>query len=262
MSTITLNGVMITARILDQADGVGHGFFTRRGGVSEGPYASLNCGLGSGDDMSRVASNRARAMEGLGLSGADLVTVYQTHSADVYVVETGPDDPPRADAMVSRTRGVALGILTADCAPVLFADAGAGVIGAAHAGWRGAKAGILEATIQAMTELGAQAGGIRAAIGPCIGLESYEVGAEFQAAFIADDADDGDLFGPAVRAGHYRFDLSRYVARRLSRLIPGAVETLSFDTCSDATRFFSYRRACLEGETEYGRSLSAIALEG
>ena len=253
---------MITARTLDQAGGVGHGFFTRRGGVSEGPYASLNCGLGSGDDMSRVASNRARAMDRLGLSGSDLVTVYQTHSAAVHVVQERPNDPPRADAMVSRTRGVALGILTADCAPVLFADSGARVIGAAHAGWRGAKAGILEATVRAMVELGAHAGAIRAAIGPCIAFKSYEVGAEFQAAFCADDANDSDLFEPADREGHYRFDLPRYIARRLSRLMPGAVETLSYDTCSDATRFFSYRRTCLEGETEYGRCLSAIALEG
>jgi YfiH family protein len=200
-------------------------------------------------------------MDRLGLSGSGLVTVYQTHSAAVHVVETVPGEPPRADAMVSRTQGVALGILTADCAPVLFADSGAGVIGAAHAGWRGAKAGILEATIRAMMELGAQAGAIRAAIGPCIAFKSYEVGAEFEAAFSDDDGNDADLFGPADREGHYRFDLPRYVARRLSRLIPGAVEILSYDTCSDATRFFSYRRTCLEGGTEYGRCLSAIALE-
>ena len=253
---------MITARTLNEAAGVGHGFFTRRGGVSEGPYASLNCGFGSGDDMSKVASNRARAMKRLGLSGPDLVTAYQTHSAAVHVVETRPDDPPRADALVTRVRGVALGILTADCAPVLFADAGAGVIGAAHAGWRGARAGVLEATVRAMTELGAPAGGIRAVIGPCIGPESYEVGGEFQAAFTGDDAHDGDLFEPAEREGHYRFDLPRYVARRLSRLLPGAVEVLSLDTCSDDIRFFSYRRTCLEGEIEYGRCLSAISLEG
>ena len=252
---------MITARILDKAAGVGHGFFTRRGGVSEGPFASLNCGFWSGDDLSRVAANRARAMERLGLLGPDLVTAYQTHSAAVHVVETRPDDPPRADALVTRVRGVALGILTADCAPVLFADAGSGVIGAAHAGWRGARAGVLEATVRAMTELGARAGGIMAAIGPCIAPESYEVGAEFQAAFTGDDADDGDLFLPAEREGHYRFDLPRYVARRLSRLMPGALEALSFDTCTEVSRFFSYRRACLDGETDYGRCLSAIALE-
>ena len=262
MPDLNHNGAMITARTLDEAAGVGHGFFTRRGGLSEGPFASLNCGFGSGDDQSRVASNRARAMERLGLSGPDLVTAYQTHSAAVHVVQARPEDSPRADALVSRTRGVALGVLTADCAPVLFADSGAGVIGAAHAGWRGARAGVLEATVRAMTELGARAGGISAAIGPCIGPESYEVGAEFQAAFTADDADDGDLFGPSDREGHYRFDLPRYVARRLSRLISGAVEILPFDTCADDTRFFSYRRACLEGETEYGRGLSAIALEG
>lgn len=253
---------MISARTLDKAAGVGHGFFTRRGGVSEGPFASLNCGLGSGDDLSRVGANRARAMERLGLSGPDLVTACQTHSAAVHVVETRPDDPPRADSLVTRARGVALGVLTADCAPVLFADAGSGVIGAAHVGWRGARAGILEATVRAMTDLGARAGGIMAAIGPCIGPESYEVGAEFQAAFTGDDADDGDLFRPAEREGHFRFDLPGYIARRLSRLMPGAVEALPFDTCGEESRFFSYRRACLEGETEYGRCLSAIALEG
>ncbi len=162
---------------------------------------------------------------------------------------------------MTRARGVALGVLTADCAPVLFADSGSGVIGAAHAGWRGARAGVLEATVRAMTELSARAGGILAAIGPCIAPESYEVGAEFQAAFTGDDADDGDLFRPADREGHYRFDLPGFVARRLSRLGLGAVEALPFDTCGDCTRFFSYRRACLEGEADYGRCLSAIALE-
>ena len=253
---------MITARTLDKAAGVGHGFFTRRGGVSEGPFASLNCGFVSGDDLSRVAVNRARAMERLGLLGSELVTAHQTHSAAVHVVEAWPEDPIRADALVTRARGVAIGVLTADCAPVLFADSGSGVIGAAHAGWRGARAGVLEATVRAMTEQGARPGGILAAIGPCIALESYEVGAEFQAAFTGDDPDDGDLFRPSDKEGHYRFDLPGYAARRLSRLDLGTVEALPFDTSGDCTRFFSYRRACLQGEVDYGRCLSAIAMEG
>jgi hypothetical protein len=254
---------MITAAVLERAAGVRHGFFTREGGVSEGLFASLNCGFGSGDDPERVAVNRTRAAEQLGLSGGALLTVYQTHSTDVVVAEEPwpPDQAPRADAIVTRRHGLALGVLTADCAPVLLADSKAGVVAAAHAGWRGARAGILEAAIKAMAELGARPSAIVAGIGPCIRQDSYEVGAEFHDAFLADDPANADLFQPAPRPGHFQFDLPGYVRRRLERLGLASVDALAMDTCADERRFFSYRRATKRGERDYGRALSAIALE-
>ena len=254
---------MITADVLTEASGVRHGFFTRQGGVSEDTYASLNCGLGSGDDPDRVRTNRARAMDRFGLSGEALATAYQVHSARITVVDKPwrPDDRPRVDGMVARTKGVALGILTADCTPVLFADPVAGVIGAAHAGWRGARGGVLEATVAAMVDLGARPTHIVAGVGPCIRQESYEVGPEFHEAFTADDPGARDLFRPSTREGHYHFDLPGYVVRRLSGLSIKAFEVLPFDTCADKERFFSYRRTTLDGGGDYGRGLSAIALE-
>ena len=252
-----------TAPLLDGVPGVRHAFFTRRGGVSEGSYASLNCGFGSGDRAESVAANRRRAMERLALSGDDLVTVRQTHSADVAVVEAPwtPAQAPGADALVTRAPGVALGVLTADCAPVLFADAEAGVIGAAHAGWRGGLAGILEATVEAMTGLGARARGIVAGIGPCIHQQSYEVGPEFQAAFVGEEAANADFFAPGD--GDRRlFDLPGYLERRLAGIGLAAVERLAHDTRGEEDLFFSYRRAVELGETRYGRGLSAIALSG
>ena len=253
---------MLSADCLAHSDRVRHGFFTRAGGVSEGIYASLNCGLGSGDDPAKVQANRARAMAGLDLDPSSLTTAYQVHSADVAVVESpwSADDRPQVDALVCNTPGVPLGILTADCAPVLFADIQAGVIGAAHAGWRGAKDGVLEATLAAMIRLGARPQDTTAAIGPCIGPGSYEVGAEFRARFIAERADDTDLFRPSSRADHYLFDLPGYIGRRLDALALAAVESLPFDTFADADRFFSYRRVTLNGGGDYGRLLSAIAL--
>jgi polyphenol oxidase len=242
--------------------GIRHGFFTRHGGVSEGIYASLNCGFGSSDEAAKVAENRARAMAALGLAGDRLATCYQTHSADVVVV----DDPwpraenPRADAMVTRTPAVALGILTADCAPVLFTDPVARVIGAAHAGWRGALSGVLEATVAAMQKLGAATPRIHAAIGPCIGRDSYEVGAEFPAPFIAEKAANAVFFRAAPRAGHFLFDLAGYVATRLRHLGLVRIETIAGDTAAEADRFFSYRRSCHRKEPDYGRELSAIVL--
>ena len=241
---------------------VRHGFFTRQGGVSEGLYASLNCGLGSGDDPERVRENRSRAMRRLGLAAEALVTGHQAHTARVAVVEaTWPAAArPRVDGMVTQMQGVALGILTADCAPVLLADPDAGVIGAAHSGWRGAKSGIVEATVAAMVRLGARVGSIGAAIGPCIRRDSYEVGPEFRAAFVADEPASAELFGPSDRENHFRFDLAGYVADKLAAAGVAALTILPHDTFADPDRFFSYRRVTLAGGGDYGRLLSAIAL--
>jgi len=255
---------MLTARALSGLDGISHGFFTHEGGVSEGVYASLNCGQGSGDHPANVAENRSRAMARLGLGADALATAYQVHSADVAVVKAPwpADERPQLDGLVTRTPGVALGILTADCAPVLFADAGAGVIGAAHAGWRGALSGVLEATVSAMADLGAAPDRTVAAVGPCIGQPSYEVGPEFRAEFVADDGATADLFDPAPRAGHFLFDLAGYVTRRLRTLGLAGIDVLPFDTCADEARFFSYRRTTRNGGGDYGRGLSAIGLSG
>jgi len=243
-------------------DGIRHGFFTRAGGVSEGLFASLNCGLGSGDDQEKVLENRRRAAAALDRAADELVTCYQIHSPEVVAVDRPwrRVDRPRADAMVTRTPGVALGILTADCAPVLLADAGARVIGAAHAGWRGALSGVLDATVAAMTRLGATPRRIAAAIGPCIAQPSYEVGPEFPAQFLAEDAGNAAFFLPAARTGHFHFDLPGYVARRLAQLGVARVARTGGDTAAEPERFFSYRRSCLNKERDYGREMSAIAL--
>ena len=239
-----------------------HGFFTRQGGVSEGIFASLNCGFGSSDEAAKVAENRARAMAVLGLAGDRLNTCYQVHSAEVVVVDRPwpRREAPRADAMVTRTPEIALGILTADCAPVLFADAEARIIGAAHAGWLGALSGVLEATVAAMEKLGAAPNRIRAAIGPCIGRDSYEVGPEFPAPFIAENAANAGFFRAAQRADHFLFDLASYAAARLQPLGLARTEMIPGDTAAEADRFFSYRRSCHRKEPDYGRELSAIAL--
>ncbi len=252
---------MLTLDALNDLDGVRHGFLTRAGGVSEGAFASLNCGYGSGDDKARVAENRRRALARAELTGAKLLTLYQIHSPDVTTVdEPWEGSGPRRDAMVARRPGLALGILTADCAPVLFAEP-SGVIGAAHAGWRGVLAGVLEATVAAMTRLGAQPGRIAAVIGPCIQQPSYEVGPEFPAPFLAQDAANERFFEPAPRAGHFLFDLPGLAAARLAAQGLAAIEVSPADTCAEAARFFSYRRAALGGEPHYGRLLSLIALE-
>ncbi len=255
---------MLTIGPLNELPGIRHAFFTRQGGVSEGLYSSLNCGFGSGDAAQNVASNRHRALERIEIEAERLVTVYQVHSPDVARVETpwANGEAPRADAMVTQRPQVALGILTADCAPVLLAEPKAKVVGAAHAGWRGALDGVLEATVAAMEELGADRDRIVAGIGPAIGQRSYEVGPEFPAPFLAQSADNEDFFCPAPRASHFLFDLKGYVARRLARLGLGAVQCLPCDTCAEEQRFFSYRRACRRGEPDYGRGLSAIYLEG
>ena len=246
----------------DPDDRIRHGFFGRAGGVSEGLYRSLNCGYGSGDDPEAVRENRARVTAACELSPTALCTAYQVHSAEALVV-TAPwarEDAPRVDAMATATPGLALAILTADCVPVLMADREASVIGAAHAGWRGALNGILEAAVEAMLGLGARAGEIRAVIGPAIGAASYEVGPEFPTPFLARSAQDEDLFAPAKRDGHFRFDLTGYVARRLSGLGLAAVAATGGDTCAEADRYFSYRRSVHRGEPDYGRNISIVAL--
>lgn len=253
---------MISLGVLGELDGIRHGFMTRHGGVSEGLYASLNCGIGSNDDPQRVRENRKRALALAGLEGGELLTAYQIHSPDVAVVDRpwADGERPRVDAMVTRTRGLVLGALSADCVPVLFADPEAGVIGAAHAGWRGALTGVLPATVKAMCELGARAARIRAGIGPCIGKASYEVGAEFPAPFLAQDAALARFFRPAARAGHHMFDIEGYVLAQLQALALAAVEAAHRDTCGEAAAFFSYRRSVLNKEPDYGRHVSLIGL--
>lgn len=255
---------MIRADNLGRPRGLRHAFMTREGGVSKGLYASLNCGLGSGDAAARVAENRARAAARLGLEAEALCTLYQVHGTEALRVD-GPwraGARPRADALVSATPGIALGVLTADCAPVLLADAEAGVIGAAHAGWKGALAGVIEAAVAAMVALGGRRERIAAALGPCIAQASYEVGPEFPAPFLAEDAQNSAHFRPAAREGHHQFDLAGYVLAKLVAAGIEAPEHLAHDTLAEKELFFSYRRACLEGEDDYGRALSAIALEG
>jgi len=255
---------MITVSALNEILRIRHGFFTREGGVSEGIYASLNCGLGSRDSAENVIANRARALATLDLPPTALATVYQQHTADVVVVDEHWDaaKPPVADAMVTNRTGVALGILTADCAPVLLADPRANVIGAAHAGWRGALGGVLDNTVAEMVKLGAKANRIVAAVGPCIAQRSYEVGPEFPAPFLAEDADNHFFFAlSAAHSGRWFFDLPGYVARRLGKIGIDDVARTPCDTCREEDRFFSYRRATLRGEPDYGRELSVIVLE-
>ena len=254
---------MIEAPSLAGLDGISHRFFTRRGGVSAGLYSSLNCGYGSGDAPDNVRENRRRAAAAFERAAEQLLTVHQIHSTDVITVAeerwTSPG-APRADGLVTDRPGVVLGVLAADCAPVLLADPQAGVIGAAHAGWKGALAGVVEATVSAMEKLGARRERLRAAIGPCIGRDSYEVGPEFPAPFLKRDDGDGAFFRPAPRAGHFLFDLAGYLARRIARA-GVAVEAMGHDTLAGEADFFSYRRNTLKGVRDYGRGLSAIALE-
>lgn len=255
---------MITISTLNEVLRIRHGFFTREGGVSEGIYASLNCGFGSADNPEHVAVNRTRALAQLDLEPQALATIQQEHTTKVVVIgEDWTVDAPRpvADAMVTNRPGVGLGILTADCAPVLLADPRANVIGAVHAGWRGALAGVLDNTIAEMVKLGAKASRIAAAVGPCIAHRSYEVGPEFPAPFLSDDPDNHFFFAPAVRAGHFYFDLPGYIARRLAKLSVIDVARTPCDTFREESRFFSYRRSRLKGESDYGRALAVIVLE-
>ena len=254
--------MIITAPVLENLSGIRHGFFTREGGVSEGIYASLNCGPGSDDDPANVAENRNRVADKLGVAGEDLCTLYQVHGSDVMLVQGGyPDDQrPQADGMVTTTPGVALGILTADCAPVLFADADAGIVGAAHAGWKGAASGVVQATVAEMVALGAVQDRIHAVVGPCIHQPSYEVGEDLRLQVISATPWADWCFERSARAGHYQFDLPSYVSGELQRLDLGAVEVLDFDTYGDETKFFSYRRSTHRSEGDYGRQVSIIGL--
>ena len=241
-------------------EGVPHGFLGRRGGVSTGLHAGLNVGLGSDDDRAAVFANRDLARDAV-LPGAALVTLHQVHSPDVMTV-TAPiplDARPQGDALVTDRPGLLLGVLTADCVPVLLADRQAGVVGAAHAGWKGALGGVTDATIAAMEALGADRARIAAAIGPCIGRASYEVSEAFADPFLSEDADNARFFG-AGRPGHLMFDIAGYVAARLANAGVGRVDMLDEDTCSQPGRFFSYRRSCLRGEPGYGRQISLIGV--
>lgn len=238
-----------------------HGFFTREGGVSTGLYDSLNCGLGSDDDRANALENRRRAAAALGLGPDRLVTLYQVHSAEAVIVNEPwePGDGPRADGMATRTRGLALGVLAADCTPILFADAQEGVIGACHAGWKGALAGVAEATLDAMIALGALRTRVVAAIGPTIRQAAYEVGTDYRDRFVAADARSAAFFAPGKDAAHAQFDLPGYLARRLGDAGVTVIADTALCTYQDAG-FFSYRRTTHRGEPDYGRNLSTIAL--
>ena len=245
--------------------GLRHGFFTRQGGVSTGDFAGLNCSLNGRDDPALVRQNRALAMRAICVAPTALFGLHQVHGRDIAVLgEAGwPEDArPQADGMVTRRRDVCLGIVTADCGPVLFADSAAGVIGACHAGWRGAMLGVLEATVGAMCGLGATASGISAVIGPCIRQPSYEVGPDLHAEVLAQGASAERFFVPSQRPGHWQFDLPGYCAARLAALGLGVVADIGADTLAEPERFFSYRRSWLAGALPIGHQLSAIALQG
>ncbi len=247
--------------LLSAIPGVRHAFSTREGGVSGGIYESLNGGLGSRDDPTHVAENRRRMAEQMGVAPERFLSVHQIHSPDV-VVATGPwqGDKPRADALVTRTEGIAIGVTAADCGPILFVDASARVIGAAHAGWKGALTGVMKSTVEAMEKLGAERGGIVAAIGPLIRQHSYEVGGEFVERFLDADADNAVFFIPSVRDGHAMFDLAGFIRMRLENAGVLMIDDIGVDTYSDE-RFYSYRRSVHRNEPDYGRHVHAIALE-
>jgi YfiH family protein len=247
---------------LSRHDGIAHGFFTRRGGVSEGIYASLNCGPGSKDDRAAVAENRRRVATHLGVAPSHLLTAHQHHTADAISV-TEPwtfDTMPKADALVTATPGIAVAALAADCAPVLFADPKARIVAAAHAGWKGALGGILESAVASMERLGARRADIHAVLGPCIGPGAYEVGPEFEQRFVAASADYSRFFNRIEADARPRFDLQEFVLNRLAGMQLKAVENQSRCTYSDETALFSYRRTTHRREADYGRQISAIVL--
>ncbi len=261
MDTQTTPG-LVQSSALNALPAIRHAFFTREGGASEGLYASLNGGVGSRDDQKHVAENRARMARALGAAPPHLLSVFQIHSADVVVAERpwSADARPRADAIVTKVPGLAIGASTADCGPVLFADEQARVIGAAHAGWRGAFGGVLEATLVAMEQLGASRHRVVAALGPMIRQDNYEVGEDFVRSFVAQNATNTRFFKPSPREHHAQFDLPGYIAHRLRRAQVGKVEDLGLCTYADPARFFSYRRATHRGEGDYGRHINAIVL--
>lgn len=243
-------------------DGVRHGFFTRRGGVSKGVYASLNGGVGSQDNPAAVAENRARMAGFLGVAAENFLVPYQIHSADALAVSGpwAPEARPRCDGLVTATPGLGLGVTGADCGVLLMADAQAGVIGAAHSGWKGALTGMVEALVAAMEGLGARRENIAGALGPTIAQKSYEVGPEFYARFLSEDLSFGRFFLPSVTAGHFMFDLPGLIGKRVERAGIGRFENLRLDTYSDEERFFSYRRATHRQEPDYGRLVAGISL--
>jgi YfiH family protein len=253
---------VVQSALLAQAAGVRHAFFTRRGGVSTGVYESLNVGVGSNDQPDAVLENRRRAAAVFEAPPESLLTCYQIHSATVVTTDAAWSVRPEADGVATKTPGLVCGALAADCAPVLLADAEAGVVAAAHAGWRGALEGVVGAAVAAMTGLGARPERIVAAVGPCIGPKSYEVGLEFLAAFEARDADYARFFSPGVHADKRMFDLPGFVLSRLAAAGVERCEWIGADTFAEPAAFFSNRRAFRRGETDYGRLLSAIMLEG
>ncbi|HEX3406044.1 MAG TPA: peptidoglycan editing factor PgeF [Caulobacteraceae bacterium] len=252
----------LVSPLLEGLPGVRHAFFTRQGGVSQGLFASLNVGRGSGDDPTDVAENRARAARALGRTAPQLSTCYQIHSARPVVTDAPLGDArPEGDAVVSRTPGVLCGALAADCAPVLIADPEARVVAAVHAGWRGALAGVVEAAVAAMATLGASPERMRAAVGPCIGPSSYEVGLEFLQAFTSAHAAHARFFAPGAIPEKRLFDLPGFVLSRLAAAGVTRAAWTGHDTLTDEARFFSNRRAVHRGERDYGRLLSAITLD-
>jgi len=254
----------LTSQLLSRQRGLRHGFFNRRGGVSAGIYASLNCGPGSDDDPADITENRARVMRHLGFAGgqSNLNTLTQVHGADVlHLGEALPvDQYPKADALVTGVPGLAIGVLAADCVPVLFADTEGRAVGAAHAGWKGALGGVVEATVASMGVMGVPAERIVACVGPCIQQHSYEVGGELRQRFVDADAGNHVYFRDSARGGHFMFDLSQYIAHRVTAAGVGRSDRLEPDTYSDEERFFSYRRATHREEPDYGRQVSVIAL--
>ena len=253
---------MLQALVLSELTGIRHGFFTRNGGVSHGVYASLNGGVGSNDAPEHVTENRARMAAALGVKPDRFITAYQIHSPDVVVADKPwtPEERPRADAIVTRTPLLAIGVSTADCGPLLFADSQARVIGAAHAGWRGALTGVIETTVAAMEKLGAKRSRIAAALGPTISQPNYEVGPEFVERFQAADGTNARLFAPSERADHALFDLPGYIAERVQRAGIVNFENLGLCNYAEPERFFSYRRTTKLSEPDYGRHINAIAL--
>jgi len=253
---------VIRSNLLSALPGIAHGFFTREGGVSAGPYATLNVGLGSADARDAVIENRARVARALGVDDHALAMPYQIHSPDVVVVEEpwAHGEGPRADAVVTARPGLAVGVATADCGPILFADARGHAVGAAHAGWKGAIGGVIEATVAAMERLGAARADIVAVLGPTISADAYEVGPEFVERFVGEDPEHARFFRPSTRPGHAMFDLPAFIGMRLAAAGVGKAENLALCTYSDEDRFFSYRRTTHRREPDYGRLVSAIAL--